>query len=58
LTDRGKSILMGRLAIDEESASAMLREQSRTANRKLIDLAAAVVVVGHRRLPSKPQTPA
>ena len=32
----------------------MLREHSRTTNRKLIDLAAAVVD-GHRLLPKHPQ---
>jgi hypothetical protein len=35
----------------------MLREQSRTDNRKLIDLAAAVVD-GYRLLPKQPQEPA
>jgi len=34
----------------------MLREQSRVDNRKLIDLAMAVVD-GHRLLPREPQTP-
>jgi AmiR/NasT family two-component response regulator len=48
---------MERHAIEEESAFATLREQSRIANRKLIDLAAAVVD-GHRLLPRTPQTPA
>src|ERR1700694_2834675 len=47
LTERAKGILMERHAIDEDSAFEMLREQSRTGNRKLIDLAAAVVD-GHR----------
>ena len=57
LTERAKGILMERHSIDEESAFVMLREQSRIANRKLIDLAAAVVD-GHRLLPGKPPTPA
>jgi two-component system, response regulator / RNA-binding antiterminator len=57
LTERAKGILMERHAIDEESAFAMLREQSRAANRKLIDLAAAVVD-GHRLLPRTPAVPA
>jgi len=52
LTERAKGILMERHAIDEASAFEMLREQSRTDNRKLVDLAAAVVD-GHRLLPSK-----
>ena len=34
----------------------MLREHSRTANRKLVDVASAVVD-GHRLLPSQPQAP-
>jgi AmiR/NasT family two-component response regulator len=54
LTERAKGILMERHSIDEESAFEMLRERSRTANRKLIDLAAAVVD-GHRLLPKQPQ---
>jgi AmiR/NasT family two-component response regulator len=53
LTERAKGILMERHAIDEESAFEMLREQSRTGNRKLIDLAAAVVD-GHALLPKQP----
>ncbi len=54
LTERAKGILMERHSISEESAFEMLREQSRTGNRKLIDLAAAVVD-GHRLLPKHPQ---
>ena len=56
LIERAKGILMERHAIDEATAFEMLREQSRTANRKLIDLAAAVVD-GHRLLPTHPQAP-
>ena len=52
LTERAKGILMERHAIDEVSAFEMLREQSRTDNRKLIDVAAAVVD-GYRLLPSR-----
>jgi len=37
LTERAKAILMERHAIDEASGFAMLRERSRTDNRKLID---------------------
>ena len=37
----------------EAGAFEMLREQSRIANRKLVDLAAAVVD-GHRLLPKQP----
>jgi response regulator NasT len=44
---------MERHGIDEASAFEMLREQSRVDNRKLIDLATAVVD-GHRLLPREP----
>ena len=57
LTERAKGILMERHGIDETSAFEMLREQSRVDNRKLIDLATAVVD-GHRLLPREPQAPA
>lgn len=53
LTERAKGILMERHSIDEVSAFEMLRERSRIDNRKLIDLAAAVVD-GHRLLPKHP----
>ena len=56
LTERAKGILMERHSIDEDSAFAMLRDRSRMDNRKLIDLAAAVVD-GHRLLPKQPQAP-
>ena len=56
LTERAKGILMERHAIDEAGAFEMLRERSRVDNRKLIDLAAAVVD-GHRLLPKQPQAP-
>ena len=41
---------MERHAIDENRTFELMREQSRSANRKLIDLATAVVD-GHRLLP-------
>jgi AmiR/NasT family two-component response regulator len=53
VTERAKGILMERHSIDEESAFEMLRARSRADNRKLIDLAAAVVD-GHRLLPKRP----
>jgi AmiR/NasT family two-component response regulator len=53
LTERAKGILMERHSIDEDAAFAMLRDRSRSNNRKLIDLAAAVVD-GHRLLPKQP----
>jgi AmiR/NasT family two-component response regulator len=53
LIERAKGILMERHSIDENAAFEMLREQSRADNRKLIDLATAVVD-SHRLLPSTP----
>ncbi len=53
LIERAKGILMERHSIDEDSAFELLRERSRVANRKLVDLAAAVVD-GHRLLPKQP----
>jgi AmiR/NasT family two-component response regulator len=57
LTERAKGILMERHSIDEASAFELLREHSRVSNRKLIDLATAVVD-GHRLLPRRPDTSA
>ncbi len=54
LIERAKGILMERHRIDETTAFDMLREQSRVDNRKLIDVATAVVH-GHRLLPTVPQ---
>ncbi len=53
--ERAKGILMERHSIDENQAFEMLRDRSRIDNRKLIDLAAAVVD-GHRLLPKQPRT--
>jgi len=50
LIERAKGILMERHAIDDAGAFEMLRERSRVDNRKLVDLATAVVD-GHRLLP-------
>jgi response regulator NasT len=55
LTERAKGILMERHSIDETAAFAMLRDQARVGNRKLVDLAAAVVD-GHRLLPKQPRS--
>ena len=52
LIERAKGILMERHSIEENAAFAMLRERSRTDNRKLIDLATAVVDA-HRLLPKQ-----
>ena len=46
---------MERHSIDEAAAFEMLREHSRTYNRRLIDLATAVVD-GHQLLPKQPRT--
>ena len=56
LIERAKGILMERHGVDEGRAFEMLREQSRASNRKLLDLAAAVVD-GHRLLPKQPRVP-
>ena len=53
VTERATGILMERHSIDEVAAFEMLREHSRSANRRLIDVAAAVVD-GHRLLPMRP----
>ncbi len=53
LIERAKGILMERHSIDADAAFEKLRERSRIDNRKLIDLAAAVVD-GHLLLPKQP----
>jgi AmiR/NasT family two-component response regulator len=53
LIERAKCVLMERHSINDATAFEMLREHSRTANRKLIDIATAVVD-GHRLLPKQP----
>jgi AmiR/NasT family two-component response regulator len=57
LIERAKGILMERHSISEGDAFEMLREHSRASNRKLIDLATAIVD-GHRLLPRDPVAPA
>ena len=52
LIERAKGILMERHSVDEDAAFEMLRERSRVDNRKLIDLATAVVD-GYRLLPKQ-----
>src|SRR3954454_10860096 len=56
ITERAKGILMERHSVDDVTAFEMLRNQSRDANRKWGDVAAAVVD-GHRLLPKQPQAP-
>ena len=55
VTERAKAILMERHSVDEATAFAMLRDHSRAANRKLVDIAAAVVD-GHPLLPKQSRT--
>jgi response regulator NasT len=50
--ERAKGILMERHSVDEDGAFTMLRDRSRAANRKLVDIAAAVVD-GHPLLPKE-----
>jgi AmiR/NasT family two-component response regulator len=53
VAERAKGILMERHSIDAATAFEMLRDHARDANRKVIDVAAAVVD-GHRLLPKQP----
>ena len=55
LTERAKGILMERHSVDDAAAFEMLRDHSRASNRRLIDVATAVVD-GHRLLPKQPRT--
>jgi AmiR/NasT family two-component response regulator len=55
VTERAKGILMERHSVDEPTAFEMLREHARSTNRKLIDVASAVVD-GHRLLPKQPHS--
>jgi AmiR/NasT family two-component response regulator len=57
VTERAKGILMERHSIDEGAAFELLRDRSRVANRKLVDVASAVVD-GHLLLPKQPRGPA
>ena len=54
VTERAKGILMERHAVGEAVAFDMLREHSRGTNRKLVDVASAVVD-GHALLPKRPE---
>src|SRR5215216_457286 len=53
VTERAKGILMERHSATETAAFDMLRVQSRSTNRKLVDVASAVVE-GHVLLPKRP----
>ena len=57
VTERAKGILMERHSIDEPAAFELLRAHARATNRKLVDIASAVID-GHRLLPKKPHSPA
>jgi AmiR/NasT family two-component response regulator len=57
VTERAKGILMERHSIDEPAAFELLREHARSTNRKLVDVASAVVD-GHRLLPKQAHAPA
>jgi AmiR/NasT family two-component response regulator len=56
IIERAKGILMERHSVGEATAFEMLRDHSRAANRKLVDIAAAVVD-GHLLLPKRGQAP-
>jgi AmiR/NasT family two-component response regulator len=56
ITERAKGILMERHSVDEGTAFEMLRDHSRSVNRKLVDIATAVVD-GHPLLPKRSQSP-
>ncbi len=56
MTERAKGILMERHSIDEDAAFEMLRGHARDSNRKLVDIATAVVD-GHALLPKRPPEP-
>jgi response regulator NasT len=52
LTERAKGILMERHSVDETAAFEMLRDHARSGNRRLVDVAGAVVD-GHLLLPKQ-----
>ena len=52
VTERAKGILMERHSVAEEAAFDLLRDHARSTNRKLVDVATAVVD-GHRLLPKE-----
>ena len=56
VTERAKGILMERHSVDEPTAFELLRDHSRSSNRKLVDVSSAVVD-GHRLLPKQPLSP-
>jgi AmiR/NasT family two-component response regulator len=57
VTERAKGILMERHSVGDDAAFELLRAQARSTNRKLLDIAAAVVD-GHALLPKQAPEPA
>jgi response regulator NasT len=57
VTERAKGILMERHSIDEPASFELLREHARSTNRKLVDVASAVVD-SHLLLPKRPRSTA
>jgi response regulator NasT len=55
ITERAKGILMERHDLDELEAFAMLRDEARRSNRKLIDVADSVVA-SRAMLPARPRS--
>ncbi|MEA2580977.1 MAG: two-component system, response regulator PdtaR [Actinomycetota bacterium] len=55
ITERAKGILMERHNLDEHTAFAMLRDEARRSNRKLIDVADSVVA-SRSMLPARPES--
>lgn len=55
VTERAKGVLMERHRVDEEAAFNMLRDAARRSNRKVVDVAEAVLT-SHPLLPSEPET--
>jgi response regulator NasT len=55
VTERAKGILMERHNLDEHTAFAMLRDEARRSNRKLIDVADSVVA-SRSMLPARPES--
>jgi response regulator NasT len=54
VTERAKGILMDRHGIDEQAAFDMLRNEARRTQRKVIELAEAVVA-SQPMLPARPR---
>jgi AmiR/NasT family two-component response regulator len=52
LIERAKGIVMERHAVGEDEAFAMIRSEARATNRRVVDVAAAVLA-GHRLLPAR-----